>query len=116
MKPIIISYDCYDHDPIDKWAPDDVFDVDFWMNFTIGPDNKGGDNFQVRVATPNNLHDKHSAKHTIILNEYTWPKVIAAVEGMLEQCQDVSWADISEQLAQLMYWEFDNYQPYKGAE
>lgn len=58
MKPIIISYDCTDHDPIEEWVPDDVFDIDFWMNFTIGPDNKGGDNFQVHVVTPNNLHGK----------------------------------------------------------
>ena len=35
MKPVIISYDCVDHDPIDDWVPDDVYDVDFWMNFTI---------------------------------------------------------------------------------
>lgn len=114
MKPIIISYDCTDHDPIDKWVPDDVYDVDFWMNFTIGPDSKGGDNFQVRVVTPSNLHGKNSAKHAIIISEYSWPQVIAAVEVMLEQCQDKNWTGISEQLSQLMYWEYENYQPYKG--
>ena len=115
MKPVIVSYDCTDHDPIDKWVPDDVFDVDFWMNFTIGPDSKGGDNFQVRVVTPNKLHGKNSAKHAIVLNEYSWPNVIAAVETMLDQCQDLNWAGISEQLSQLMYWEYENYQPCKGA-
>lgn len=111
MIPIIISYDCTDHDPIDEWIPDDTFDVDYWMNFTIGPDTKGGDNFQVHIVTPNNLQGKESAKHAIILNEYTWHEVIAAVEVMLEQCQGTSWAGISEQLSQLMYWEYDNYQP-----
>lgn len=115
MKPIIISYDCTDHDPIDKWLPDDFCDVDVWVNFTIGPDSKGGDNFQVRVVTPNNLKGKNSAKHAIILNEYSWPKVLAAVEAILELCQGTSWAGISKQLSQLMYWEFDNYQPYIGA-
>lgn len=115
MKPVIISYDCTDHDPIDKWLPDDLYDVDIWVNFTIGPDFKGGDNFQVRIVTPNNLRGKDSAKHAIILNEYSWSKVLDAVEAMLEQCQDISWIGISEQLSQLMYWEYDNYQPYKGA-
>ncbi|WP_370979716.1 Imm8 family immunity protein [Agaribacterium sp. ZY112] len=111
MKPIILSYDCSDHDPIDEWVPDDVFDVDFWINFTIGLDEKGGDNFQARVVTPNNLHGKNSEKHAIILVEYSWVEVIAAVEAMLEQCQGISWIGISEELSQLMYWEYDNYQP-----
>ena len=115
MKPVIISHDCTDHDPIEKWVPDDIFDVDFWMNFSIGPDHEGGDNFQVRVVTPNNLQGKSSAKHAIILNEYSWPKVIAEVEAMLEKSQDINWLGISEQLAKLMYWEYENYQPYKGA-
>ncbi len=115
MKPIIISYDCTDHDPIDKWVPDDAFDVDFWMNFTIGPDSEGGDNFQVRIVTPNNLHGKDSAKHAIILNEYSWPQVIVEVESILEQCLGINWAGVSEQLSQFMYWEYENYQPYKGA-
>lgn len=114
MKPIIISYDCTDHDPIDKWVPDNVFDVDFWMNFTIGSDSKGGDNFQVRVATPNNLRGNNAAYHAIILNEYVWPKVLSAVEAILGQCQDPNWEDITRQLSQLMYWEFENYTPYKG--
>lgn len=115
MKPIIISYDCTDHDPIDKWVPDDVFDVDFWMNFTIGPDSEGGDDFQVRIVTPNNLHGKNSAKHAIVLNKYSWPKVIAEVESILEQCQGINWAGVSEQLSQFMCWEYENYQPYTGA-
>lgn len=111
MKPIIINYDCTDHDPIDKWVPDDISDVDFWMNFTIGLDSERGDNFQVRVVTPNNLHGKNSVKHAIVLNEYSWSKVLAVVESMLEQCQDIDWVSISERLSKLMHWEFENYKP-----
>jgi len=115
MKPIVISYDCSDHDPIDGWIPDDAFDVDFSMNFTIGHDSKGGDNFQVRIVTPNNLHGKDSANHAIVLSQYSWPEVIAAVEVILEQCHGLNWAAISESLSQHMHWEYDSYQPYKGA-
>lgn len=43
--------DCTDYDPIDKWVPDDMFHIDFWVNFTIGPDHDGGDNFRVRFVT-----------------------------------------------------------------
>lgn len=109
MKPVIISYDCTDHDPIDEWVPEDAYDVDFWMNFTIGPDIKGGDNFLVRVVTPNNLHGKNSAKHAIVLNEYTWAIVLAEVDAILEHCQGISWTGISAQLSQYFQWEYDNY-------
>lgn len=111
MKPIIIGYDCTDHDPIDKWVFDDVSNVDFWMNFTVGLDHKGGDNFQIRIVTPNNLKGKNSAKYAIVLDEYSWTKVMAEVEVMLEKSQDTDWEGISEKLAKLMCWEYENYQP-----
>ena len=66
MKPVIVSYDCADHDPIEKRVPDAASNVDFWMNFTIGPDMKGGVNFQVHIVTPNNLHGKKSDKFSIV--------------------------------------------------
>jgi hypothetical protein len=109
MKPIILSYDCIDHDPIDEWIPTDIFNVDFWMNFTIGPDMKGGDNFQVHVITPNNLHGKNSDRHAIVLTEYSWSSVLAAVDGMLEKCQGKNWRQITDQLSQTMHWEYENY-------
>lgn len=79
MKPVVISYLCIDHDPIDAWVPDDVHDVDFWMSFTIGYDERGGDNFQVRVVTPNNLHGPDTDKYAIILNEYSWKSEVVPV-------------------------------------
>lgn len=114
MKPIIISYDCTDHDPIDKWIPDDSYDVDYWMKFTIGPGNEGGENFRVRVVTPNNLHSKASPKYAIILTEYSWLKVIVEVGALLDKCQDTNWAGIAEKLSQFMCREYENYRPYKG--
>lgn len=111
MTPVILSFDCVDHDPIEEWEPDDAFDVDFWMNFTIGPDATGGDNFQVHIVTPNNLHGKDSDRHAIVMLEYSWPSVLAEVEGMLEKCQGSTWLEMSEELSRLMHWEYDNYKP-----
>lgn len=115
MKPVIISYDCIDHDPIDAWVPDEVHDVDFWMNFTIGYDERGGDNFQVRVVTPNNLHGPDADKYAIILSQYSWEEVLGHVTSILSQCHGSDWAEVSGKLAKHMYWEFDNYKPYGGA-
>lgn len=115
MNPLILSYDCTDHDPIEEWVPDDAFNVDFWVNFTVGPDKTGGDNYQVHIVTPNNLHGKNTDKHAIVLNEYSWPSVLAEVEAILEKCQGSDWPEISNKLSNFMYWEFENYQPYEGA-
>jgi hypothetical protein len=109
MKAIIVNYDCTDHDPIDEWVPENDRDVDFWMNFTIGLDKSSGDNFQVRIISPIKLRNKTSKKFTIVIEKYSWISVLSAVEKILEQCQGSDWLDISEQLSQFMYWEFEDY-------
>lgn len=115
MVPIIIDYDCTDHDPIDLWEPENPLDVDFWMNFTIGYDKKGGDNFQLHVITPNNLQGPDSAKYAIVLNNYKWESVLAEVNKILGLCHGSDWEEVSAKLAKYMSWEFENYQPYTGA-
>ncbi len=115
MKPVVIGYDCTDHDPIDSWIPDDVYDVDFWVNFTIGHDQRGGDNFQVRVVTPNNLHGPEAGRYAIVLSEYSWNSVLEHVGSILRECHGSDWAEVSGKLAKHMYWEFDNYKPHGGA-
>jgi hypothetical protein len=111
MKPIIISYDCSDHDPIDKWTPDDPFDVDIWVNFTIGTDKMGGDNFLVRIVTPNNLHGKNSDKWAIVIVEYSWENILAKINRLLEESSGDDWADISRNLSSRMHWEYQDYRP-----
>lgn len=115
MVPIIISYDCADHDPIDAWEPPDPLDVDFWMNFTIGYDKRGGDNFQLHVVTPNNTKGPDAAKHTIVLDRYKWECVLVEVNNILDACHGTDWDDVSAKLAKYMSWEFEDYKPYKGA-
>lgn len=114
MVPIIIDYDCTDHYPIDLWEPENPLDVDFWMNFTIGYDKKGGDNFQLHVVTPNNLQGPDSAKYAIVLNSYKRELVLAEVNKILGLCHGSDWEEVSDKLATYMNWEFENYQPYTG--
>jgi len=111
MKPIIISYDYTDYDPIDSWIPEDKRDVDFWMNFTIGYDQRGGDNFQLHVVSPRNLRGPKSDQYSIVINEYSWKSVLEKVNNILKQCHGSDWSDISDKLSKYMYWEFDNYKP-----
>ncbi len=113
MKPVIVSYDCTDHDPISEWAPQDPLIVDFRMNFTIGTDKIAGDNFQVRVITKNCIRANQKIERAIVLNAYSWPSLLATVESMLENNQGEDWAEISNKLSKIMDWEFESYQPYR---
>lgn len=86
--------------------PNNIFDVDISVNFTIGPDSKSGDNFLVRIVTPNNLHVKNGAKHAIVLNDYSWSNVLLGMESILEKCQGYDWLDISENYHNLCIGNF----------
>ena len=109
MKPIIIDFDCADHDPIDEWVPSDPFDVDFWMNFTFGYDQTGGDNFQVHIVSHKNLRGPNPEKYAIIIHEYSWQAVLESVNEILQKCQGKDWDEVSKKLSMFMYWEFENY-------
>lgn len=115
MKPEIKSYDCVDYDPIDSYKFKNNCNVNFWMNFTIGfKDSEAGDNFQVRVATYNNIELTESIEHTILLEEYSFPLVLTQINDILSKCQGEDWDEVSGKLAKYMYWEFQDYQPYEG--
>jgi len=114
VTPIIIGFDCVDYDPINLWLFPNPKRVDFWMNFTIGPDKRGGDNFQLHVLTTEMVMPETSTANAIVLERYSWDALIQQVNKILEQCQGETWDIISSKLAKYMEWEFDNYQPYKA--
>lgn len=112
-KPVIKSFDCTDHDPISAWVPDDPADVDFGMNFSIGlPDETGADNFQVHVVTHEalkHLRGAENRKYLLVLHEYSWPAVLAAVDAVLEECRGYDWSDMAEKLRLHFFWEYEGY-------
>ena len=36
MNIEIKGYDCVQHDPISEWIPEDIYDIDVWLTFSIG--------------------------------------------------------------------------------
>ncbi|TDQ49300.1 Imm8 family immunity protein [Permianibacter aggregans] len=110
MKAVIVSYDCSDHDPIDEWTPTDPFDVDVWINFTIGPTARAGHNYQVRFVTWNNY--VADQRFTIPLERYSFSAVLDAVEDILKSNQGSNWEEVSRVLSRYFDWEYDNCQPY----
>ncbi len=79
------------------------------MNFTIGIDHRGGDNFQVRVISPRNLTGPKAGKFAIVLEEYSWTNLLEKVTCILAKCQGSDWDDVSGKLSMYFYWEFENY-------
>ncbi|WP_206485605.1 Imm8 family immunity protein [Thalassotalea sp. G2M2-11] len=115
MKPEIKNYDCTDYDPIDTYQFNVPCDVDFWMNFTIGPVGfDGGDNFQVRVATYGTIGLKESIQYCILLDEYSFSQVLSKVSEFLAKSEGQNWDEVATKLAEYMLWEFQDYKPYNG--
>ncbi|WKY60117.1 Imm8 family immunity protein [Vibrio sp. SNU_ST1] len=113
MIPIIISFDCTDYDPIDSWVFHDPRRVDFWVNFVIGPDQKGGDSFQLNVLTTKMAQSKKPIANTIMLDSYSWNAVLLKVNEILKQCSGENWDVVSSKLSKHMAWEFEDYKVYK---
>ncbi|WP_426370033.1 Imm8 family immunity protein [Pseudocolwellia sp. HL-MZ7] len=112
MIPIIISFDCADYDPIDSWIFPDLNRVEFWVNFTIGPNRKGGDNFLLHVVTTEIAQSNQSLANAVILDSYSWDAVLLKVNEILNQSSGENWNIISTKLSKRMAWEFEDYQPY----
>ncbi len=111
MKLEIKSYDCADHDPIDEWIPDDIYEVNFSMNFTIGEiGTEGGSNFQAHIITHKALsQEKNKQGRFITLEEYSFEAVLNKINDLFKDKEFVSWLDANAYLNKYMRWEYDNY-------
>jgi len=112
--PIILSFDCTDYDPIDSWIFPEPKRVDFWMNFTIGLDQSGGNDFQLHVLTSDMVTSNTSLSNAIVLDCYAWDVVLLKVNAILDQCSGENWEGISNKLSKHMAWEYENYQTYSS--
>jgi hypothetical protein len=114
VTPIILSFDCTDYDPIDSWIFPEPKSVDFWMNFTIGLDQSGGNDFQLHVLTSDMVASNTSLSNAIVLDCYTWDTVLLKVNAILDQCSGENWEEISIKLSKHMAWEYENYHTYSS--
>lgn len=114
MIHIILSFDCTDYDPIDSWIFPEPKRVDFWMNFTIGLDQSGGNDFQLHVLTSDMVTSNTSLSNAIVLDCYAWDAVLLKVNAILDQCSGENWEEISNKLSKHMAWEYENYQTYSS--
>lgn len=112
LKAHVLGFDAVDHDPIEAWVPADPSDVDVWVNFRLGPDPgiDAGDNFLVRIATPNQLRPGESpGGRALVLSWYEWPEVLRRVQQVLDACEGDDWSDVAGKLSRHFQWEYEGY-------
>ncbi|EAR09235.1 Imm8 family immunity protein [Reinekea blandensis] len=107
--PVIKSWDCAEHDPIEAWVPEDPSDVEFWCNIAIGIEGEvGADNFQVHIATQKAVSRTTSKEFLVVIPYYeNWPQVLGVLQNMAAQCKGLDWTSMSEQLSARFKWEYE---------
>jgi hypothetical protein len=111
-KPEIKSWDCVDHDPIEKWIPEDPSEVEFWLNIAVGiVGEEGTNNFLVHVVTERKVSSVANKSHMLVIPYYSGlSEVLTKINTTLECCNGLNWSDISEQIAKLYKWEYEGMQ------
>lgn len=117
MKPELKAYRCATIDALDTWEPVGN-DVVYWLEMSLGPEASEvsdipAENYLVCVATPSGLDSLQgqtiapfcSRGPTLMVQEYSWPTVLQAVEKQLESCEADTWDEVQQQLTRVFQWE-----------
>ena len=109
ITPVIKSWDCPDHDPLEDWVPEDRAVTDFWINLAIGIEGEAGaDNFQVHVVTRRALSQVGNKEFILVLPYYEGvDQVISAINERIGSIQELSWDAVAKRLSAMFRWEFD---------
>ena len=108
MKPMILSYDCAEHDPIDLWVPEKYDEIDFWLTLNIGSDLISGEDFKVRIVTTNQI--RHGdAQYAWVIQHYHFATILQALTSVVENCTGNDWQDVTQKLSQYFWWEYADY-------
>ena len=112
IKPIVNAYWNDELESVESWVPESSTDFNLLLGMTIGCDAHAGDNFWVRVVSPNNIgFGPESKNHIIVLNEYSWAAVVSSVDEILKKCSDINWFGMQEQLREHFSWEYEDINP-----
>ncbi|TWU14591.1 hypothetical protein CA54_34600 [Symmachiella macrocystis] len=91
----------------------DPYDDFAWFTLTIGvkgEKEKGGNNFQVLVATPkaiSRIKSQHGEVPGIIVNHFDPDTVNDEIRRVVSSLQGHSWEQFVDQLCQIMHWEYE---------
>ncbi len=110
-KPEIKSWDCFEHDPIDEWQPDDPSMVEYWCNIEIGIEGEeGADNFHVHVVTERMLSQIDDKYCLLVFPYYEgWIQVLDTLNLKLSSISELNWSGMSEESSKMFHWEYEGH-------
>ncbi|MCR1795728.1 MULTISPECIES: Imm8 family immunity protein [unclassified Leptospira] len=115
-KPVIraFDFDANDHDPIEDWVPEDPYDIDIWITFSIGPsDEIGSDYFDGHFITKN-YEEKYalvSKSPYFLIERYSLSAILEMVTVFIESCSRADWEQTAKEICKKLDWEFEGYHP-----
>ncbi|WP_425647295.1 immunity 8 family protein [Agrobacterium leguminum] len=119
MKAEIRFYSMVGGELANYW-PEDPFDFCIGMDATIGVEGgTGGDIFSFEVCSPrwfqaNRAQSPTFARHVLFVNQYDEYAIKRAVEEIVDRASGENWDEIASILARYMFWEFEDYEPYRA--
>lgn len=109
------SSDVGDHT---TWKPQNRHDVLFPLSIEVGErDKKGGNFFEVLVATPEGLRafgekygqDRIPDRNLLICLNYDWKEIEARISRIVASCARDSWDESTQALGRYFRWEYEDY-------
>jgi hypothetical protein len=117
VKAAIRSLMSLDVDDLDVWVPE----RENWalaLRVLAGPaDGPGEESFDLTVCSVGWVRDRvrrdgvFDGRHHLIVESFDWPILRDYVERYVKRCEGATWRDVTEKLARLGFWEFEDYQP-----
>src|SRR5262245_20876273 len=98
------------------YLPEEVDCFFLQVRVIVGPQSQPGEeSFDVRVCTPKWLLKQHGkedvivGRHLLIVFQYDFDRIRAAIVNFCESCTGESWREVAEKVGRLGYWEFEDY-------
>lgn len=105
-----------DIDDLENYHPDIRDNFAFLLQLMVGPaELDGEESFDVEVCTPLWLEDNYGrqdvvvGRHYLIVREYSFPRIVHAIDVFLASCSGENWDEIAIKVARLGKWEFEDY-------
>lgn len=107
---------CPDIYDLERYQPEDPEKFAFLLQAMVGPKGEEGEeSFDIEVCTPRWLEETYSmdeiivGRHYLIVREYNYPRIVAAIKKFLQSCSGENWNAVGEKVSRLGKWEFEDY-------
>lgn len=100
---------------LSTWVPESA-EFAILIQIVAGPpDSPGEESFDVTLCTPGWVKAQaeregvFSARHHLIVVEYSYDKVYQYISKYLSTCTGSTWNEVAMKISRLGHWEFEDY-------